>query len=168
MGSCSSCIQTNAAFRNTIPADQETNTPNVHNTQLASTSEENSVETEQITTFHDVETPNRIDTPMAQDTSSARSMDDTHSIIQFLQRPVLIDHIEIIAGSTADDNKPLNRYVLNRQNPQPFVRSWTLPSVVLSAGGKGQKLANFKYLRCDVKVKIVLNANPFIAGSTLR
>nr|AAL05920.1 capsid protein [Acute bee paralysis virus]AAL05921.1 capsid protein [Acute bee paralysis virus] len=154
----------NAAFRNTIPADQETNTSNVHNTQLASTSEENSVETEQITTFHDVETPNRIDTPMAQDTSSARSMDDTHSIIQFLQRPVLIDHIEVIAGSTADDNKPLNRYVLNRQNPQPFVRSWTLPSVVLSAGGKGQKLANFKYLRCDVKVKIVLNANPFIAG----
>lgn len=101
---------------------------------------------------------------MAQDTSSARHMDDTHSIIQFLQRPVLIDNIEIIAGSTADDNKPLERYVLDQQNKQPFVKSWTLPSTVLKSGGKAQKLANFKYLRCDVKVKLVLNANPFIAG----
>lgn len=101
---------------------------------------------------------------MAQDTSSARHMDDTHSIIQFLQRPVLIDNIEIIAGSTADDNKPLARYVLDRANKQPYVRSWTLPSTVLKAGKKAEKLANFKYLRCDVKVKLVLNANPFIAG----
>lgn len=101
---------------------------------------------------------------MAQDTSSARDMDDTHSIIQFLQRPVLIDNIEIIAGSTADDNKPLKRYVLDETNRQPFVKSWTLPSTVLKAGKKAEKLANFKYLRCDVKVKLVLNANPFIAG----
>nr|QGN03907.1 CRPV capsid superfamily [Kashmir bee virus] len=101
---------------------------------------------------------------MAQDTSSARNMDDTHSIIQFLQRPVLIDNIEIVAGSTADDNKPLKRYVLDTTNKQPIVKSWTLPSTVLKAGGKAQKLANFKYLRCDVKVKLVLNANPFIAG----
>lgn len=101
---------------------------------------------------------------MAQDTSSARNMDDTHSIIQFLQRPVLIDNIEIIAGSTADDNKPLKRYVLDQANKQPFVKSWTLPSTVLKAGKKAEKLANFKYLRCDVKVKLVLNANPFIAG----
>lgn len=101
---------------------------------------------------------------MAQDTSSARHMDDTHSIIQFLQRPVLIDNIEIVAGSTADDNKPLTRYVLDRANKQPYVRTWTLPSTVLKAGKKAEKLANFKYLRCDIKVKLVLNANPFIAG----
>nr|QJI52175.1 MAG: CRPV capsid superfamily protein [Dicistroviridae sp.] len=101
---------------------------------------------------------------MAQDTSSARDMDDTHSIIQFLQRPVLIDNIEIIAGTTADNNKPLTRYVLDQQNRQPIVQSWVLPSTVLKSGGKNQKLANFKYLRCDIKVKIVLNANPFIAG----
>lgn len=149
-----------------MPGDQENtnNTTNVHNTELASTSAENSIEREQITTFHDVETPNRIDTPMAQDTSSARNMDDTHSIIQFLQRPVLIDNIEILAGSTADDNKPLKRYVTDMRNRQPYIKTWTLPSTVLKAGGKGQKLANFKYLRCDVKVKVVLNANPFIAG----
>lgn len=101
---------------------------------------------------------------MAQDTSSARKMDDTHSIIQFLQRPVLIDNIEIVAGTTGDDNKPLKRYVTDMTNTQPFVKEWTLPSAVLKAGGKAQKLANFKYLRCDVKVKIVLNANPFIGG----
>lgn len=154
------------AFRNTIPADNQTqsNTSNVHNTELASTNQENSIETEQITTFHDVEAPNRIDTPMVQDTSSAREMDDTHSIIQFLQRPVLIDNIEIVAGTTNDSNKPLNRYVLARTSAQPMIKSWTLPSTVLKAGGKAQKLANFKYLRCDVKVKIVLNTNPFIAG----
>nr|ACD01404.1 structural polyprotein [Israeli acute paralysis virus] len=157
---------THVAFRNTMPGDsqQESNTPNVHNTELASSTSENSVETQEITTFHDVETPNRIDTPMAQDTSSARNMDDTHSIIQFLQRPVLIDNIEIIAGTTADANKPLSRYVLDQQNSQKYVRSWTLPSTVLKAGGKAQKLANFKYLRCDVQVKLVLNANPFVAG----
>lgn len=101
---------------------------------------------------------------MAQDTSSARSMDDTHSIIQFLQRPVLIDNIEIVAGTTADNNTALSRYVLDRTNPQKYIKQWTLPSTVLKAGGKAQKLANFKYLRCDVQVKIVLNANPFIAG----
>jgi hypothetical protein len=154
------------AFRNTIPADTNTKetSSNVQNTELASSSAENSVEREQITTFHDVETPNRIDTPLAQDTSAARQMDDTHSIIQFLQRPVLIDNIEIIAGTTEDSNRPLKQYVLDRTTQQPYIKTWTLPSTVLKSGGKAQKLANFKYLRCDIKVKIVLNANPFVAG----
>lgn len=101
---------------------------------------------------------------MAQDTSSARNMDDTHSIIQFLQRPALIENIEIVAGTTNDRDKQLRRFVLTQANAQPFIQQWDLPSAVLKTANKGQKIANFKYLRCDIKVKIVLNANPFIAG----
>lgn len=151
-----------AAFRNTQPAQNQDNT-SVNNTQLSTTNAENSIEEKEVTTFHDVETPNRFTTPMAQDNSGAGKMDDTHSIIQFLQRPVRIDQFELDTSS-GDAVTALAPVVFTTANNQKPVKSYVLPSAVMTAGNKIQKLNNFKYFKANIRVKFVLNANPFTAG----
>lgn len=156
------------AFRITKPADttsnssQDTNS-SVNNTGLASSTAENNIEQVQVTTFHDVEVPNRFITPMGQNNSSIRDMDDTHSIIQFLERPTVVGQFQL-STAAGDQTVPLRRFITDTGTPQKPVFSYEFPSRLIDRGGKAQKLQNFKYLRANIMVKIVLNANPFVGG----
>lgn len=100
---------------------------------------------------------------MAQNTAATGNMDDTHSIIQFLERPVRLAQFELTTA-TGDDSIALKPFVTDVKNPQVPIKSWQLPSDIMKIGGKDQKLQNFKYFRADVNIKLVLNANPFVAG----
>lgn len=99
---------------------------------------------------------------MAQNASNAGSMDNTHSIIQFLQRPVSLGTLELDAGSVQDVAVPLKQFMTN--DPQKPAWKCLLPGALLKAGGKDLKVANFEYFRADIKIKVVLNTNPFVGG----
>ncbi|UXD80065.1 putative capsid protein [Linepithema humile virus 1] len=90
-------------------------------------------------------------------------MDDTHSIVQFLERPVQIDHFTLDTKS-GDSAKPLRKIVADVSQPQPFTKKYSLPSLIIQKGGKADKMENFKYFKANMKIKVVLNANPFVAG----
>nr|AXA52580.1 putative capsid [Linepithema humile virus 1] len=90
-------------------------------------------------------------------------MDDTHSIVQFLERPVQIDHFSVSA-TDGDQVRPLKKIISVRAQPQPYVRKYSFPSKVIQMGGKADKMENFKYFKANIRVKVVLNANPFVAG----
>jgi len=100
---------------------------------------------------------------MAQNTAATGNMDDTHSIIQFLERPVRLAQFELTTA-TGDDSVALKPFITDVKNPQPYVNKWSLPSDIIKVGGKAEKLVNFKYFKADVNIKLVLNANPFVAG----
>lgn len=86
-------------------------------------------------------------------------MDDTVSIVQFLQRPIKLDHFQL---TPINNPKPLNKATFGTK--QPTVKQYDLPYDILSKGGKLEKANNHQYFKADIKVKIVLNANPFISG----
>lgn len=98
--------------------------------------------------------------PMPQNTSNLASMDNTASIVQFLQRPVKLDHFQLKPGN--DSVKPLKQFIL--KDPQTPIRSWSLPQDILDRGQKMYKVANQYFFKADIKVKLVLNTNPFVAG----
>ncbi|UTQ50717.1 MAG: capsid protein [Novo Mesto dicistrovirus 1] len=96
---------------------------------------------------------------MLQNTSSAQHMDDTVSIVQFLQRPIKLAHFQLTATA---NTKSLNPATFGQE--QPSIAQWNLPYDILNKGGKLEKANNHQYFKADIKVKIILNANPFIAG----
>nr|APG76668.1 hypothetical protein 2 [Wuhan insect virus 11]APG78470.1 hypothetical protein 2 [Wuhan insect virus 11] len=152
--------------RNTKPADSnnstQESTTTAANTQLAATTTENSIEHVEITAFHDVEAPQVSTIPMAQDDSDASNMDDTHTIIQFLQRPVKLEHFQVHPS----EDKPLHAVVFNytTTGQQKPVREYQLPSSLMKQGNKLEKMDNHQYFKADIHIKVVLNANPFISG----
>lgn len=111
----------------------------------------------QVTTFHDVEAPETAVTPMAQDTTRIDTMDNTISIKQFLQRPVKLEHFVLTPGI-----KYLRKTVTTQA--QDAIRSYNLPYAVLDKGGKIPKIQNHQYFKANIRVKLTLNTNPFVAG----
>jgi hypothetical protein len=106
-----------------------------------------------------VEQPNLAAIPMLQNTSSAGHMDDSVSIIQFLQRPVRLEQFQLSGDSNIE---PLNKATITKQ--QKPIKSYNVPYDILNVGGKLAKANNHQYFKADVHIKIVLNANPFISG----
>lgn len=86
-------------------------------------------------------------------------MDDTVSIVQFLQRPIKLAHKQLTA---TDNTQSLAAATFGQE--QPAILQWNLPYDILSKGGKLEKASNHQYFKADIKVKVVLNTNPFIAG----
>lgn len=72
--------------------------------------------------------------------------DTTDSIQDFMNRPVLVASAELPVGQ--DFNIAFNPWEAFFTNPRVF-----------------EKLKNFRNLRCDLKVKLVVNGNPFYYGS---
>lgn len=89
-------------------------------------------------------------------------LDSNHSIVNFLERPT-----EILETFLTPSNMGASRlrvtqtsdYVTN----SPLL-TIALPHDVLKKGRKIDKLQNFEWLKCDVTLKFVTNANPFVAG----
>lgn len=127
-------------------------------TTLASTSQENAVQKVEITTFQDVEAPAVAITPMAQNTASIAHFDNTFDLKEFLRRPVKLSHFQLDVG----EKYKLNEFT--ERDPQRPVASWNLPGDILKHGGKLDKVRNHQFFKADVRVKITLNTNPFVAG----
>jgi hypothetical protein len=157
------------AFRNTIPAqsNQKNNetsgsgAPGVQ-TELAATTVENSIVSQEITQFHDVEQP-RIALPvLPQETSSINQLDNTATIVDFLKRPVRIDQFEFDTTQHADITEAISAYTF--KDPQPYLKRYSIPGDIFKYGNKLEKANNHHYFKADVHLKLVLNVNPFICG----
>lgn len=136
-------------------------------TSLSTTTTANSEQQQEITTFHDVETPQLTITPMATNTSSIGTMDDTVSIVNFLQRPVRLDYFKLDptpAASQDDVSEWTTLKPIVTTEPQRPIRSYSLPQDVLNLGGKLAKTQNHQFFKADIHIKLTLNVNPFVAG----
>lgn len=87
------------------------------------------------------------------------TMDDPHSIIEFLQRPVTLDRVTITTPPT-----PL---VTDIGTEQYFSWSRNFPSSLIAIQSKLNKLENFAYMKADIKIKVTINASPFVAGKLM-
>jgi len=87
--------------------------------------------------------------------SQTEDLDFTHSIIQVLARPTLIDDFNVV---TTGATMPIF------DNARGPIRSYRLPHDILQKGAKILKVANFEFIKCNMVVKIMTNANPFVAG----
>lgn len=140
---------------------------NFATTSLSTTTTANSELQQEITTFHDVETPQLTITPMAANTSGIGTMDDTASIVNFLQRPVQLDYFKLdptapVGKDDVSEWTVLKPIVL--KEPQRPIRSYNLPQDVLEKGGKLAKTQNHQFFKADIHIKLTLNVNPFVAG----
>lgn len=136
-------------------------------TSLSTTTTANSEQQQEITTFHDVEAPQLTVTPMATNTSSIGTMDDTVSIVNFLQRPVRLDYFKLDptpAASQDDVSEWTTLKPIVTTEPQRPIRSYSLPQDVLNLGGKLAKTQNHQFFKADIHIKLTLNVNPFVAG----
>lgn len=127
-------------------------------TALASSSQENNVEQVEITAFQDVEAPAIAATPMPQNTTSISHFDITFDIKEFLRRPVKLWHSQLGVG----EGNPISEFV--ERDPQTPIKQWNFPGDLLTLGGKLDKVKNHQYFKADVKMKLVLNTSPFVAG----
>jgi hypothetical protein len=73
-----------------------------------------------------------------------------------------LDQFELIVAESGDIAKPLEPYTF--KDEQPYVRRYSLFGDILKLGNKLDKANNHQYFKADVHVKLVLNANAFIAG----
>lgn len=87
--------------------------------------------------------------------SQTEDLDFTHSIIQILNRPTLIMDFNI---NTIGATMPVF------DNARLPLRTIRLPWDILRKGAKILKVANFEYIKCNMVIKIMTNANPFVAG----
>lgn len=127
-------------------------------TTLASTSQENAVKQVEITAFQDVETPAIAILPMAQSTTSIAHFDNTFDLKEFLRRPFKLWHSQL----SATTNSAVSEFA--ESDPQKPIISWSLPGDVLAGGNKLQKVMNHQFFKADIKIKLVLNTSPFVAG----
>lgn len=88
-----------------------------------------------------------------------KQMDDVHTIVEFLKRPVLLDQIVIKTNPI-----PLSNGIGTKQTP---VWNKTFPSSLVQIESKLRKLENFAYLKANIKIKLTINANPFVSGKLL-
>jgi len=119
------------------------------NHSVASSNQEQSITKEEITKFVDDVSP----VVSQKETASAGILQDParelrdHTIVDVLQRPVLVSQ----GSLTSSDLGP--------------VFSLSFPEALITLGSnKLQKLNYFTYLRANVKVRLVVNAQPFQAG----
>lgn len=87
--------------------------------------------------------------------SESTALDFNHTIAQFLSRPTLLDEFSL---TTIGADMPLF------DSGRIPIRSYRLPKDILARGAKILKLANFEYFRANMVVKVMTNANPYLAG----
>jgi len=88
-------------------------------------------------------------------------LDDVHSIVQFLKRPT-----QLWSGTLTTANmKPMWTIAsVSGFTNQPVVKTFSLPYDILSFGKKLDKINNFEWLKTDMYLRFIVNANPFVAG----
>lgn len=132
--------------------------PGPQSTTLAASTQENNIQQIEITAFQDVEAPAVAITPMSQNTTSVSHFDATFDIKEFLRRPTKLWHSQLGLG----EGNPISDFV--ERDPQTPIKQWNFPGDLLSVGGKLEKVKNHQYFKADVKMKLVLNTSPFVAG----
>lgn len=119
------------------------------------TAEQENVETIQITTFEDAQ-PVAVEAPHKFIDHNIFP-EDNQSIIQFLERPVLV-HSDVF-----NSVKPVETFVQVSENI-PIV-NLSFPSTLFDEGEKSRKLDNFAYFKANIKIKLTINANNMTNGS---
>jgi len=88
-------------------------------------------------------------------------LDNDHSIVQFLERPT-----QIWVGNLDTNMKPIATFPSDTgPGPfQPFIKVFNLPGDILANGKKLDKVNSFQWLKADLVVRFIVNANPYVAG----
>lgn len=128
----------------------------VSNTTFPVSSTE-SVETQQITTFEDATSAIGFEYPNKANVSDLQHIDTNHTILQFLQRPVLM------FDSVITTTTPLIQIPTKAASQVP-VFSFSLPGDLLKLGFKAEKVSKFEYFKADIRIKVTINANNMTAG----
>lgn len=113
----------------------------------------------EVTTFEDAEVTPGYETPMSSNTTKLSAIESTHSIIEFLRRPVLMQDVELKPTDiTTMKDTPFDGEV------QKEVLKANFPFDLAKTGGKAEKLNRFEYFKTDIVVKITINANNMTSG----
>lgn len=136
-----------SALNNSL-ATQET-----HETSSLQTETEVVVEQEQIMTFHEEGEVNRIDEVVESAPRVFRQLNDlgdtlANDVVGFLERPIHTK--DFVWKATEVDAVQLFKI--------QFPRVWIENKMIR------EKLAGFRYVKCDFKVRVQVNAQPFNAG----
>lgn len=115
--------------------------------------EESTTTTQAVTTKFVDDTPSQVmqrsgATNNSHMSKAIKEGESHHSIMSFLKRPIAVANYSLALGAT----------------PGQIVGSITFPDAFYSNTMYEQKMANFRLLRCDVKIKVVQNANTFCTG----
>lgn len=98
----------------------------------------------------------------ASSTTQLERFDELRSIIAFLERPT------VLWQSRIDSSSPVLKELQSFADPpavsQTPLKTFTFPYDLMKVGGKAEKIMNFEWFKTDVKLRILINANPFIAG----
>lgn len=144
-----------------MPSAQTANFGNANtNTSLAESSEENTVETVEITSFQDTEAPAISILPDLENTSDLDKLDNTFNIVEFLKRPVKIlqKQLNVKTGNVV----PIVEF--NNLAEQPYIFKFDLPYDLIRVGNKLSKISNQYFMKADMHFKLTLNTNPFVGG----
>lgn len=95
-------------------------------------------------------------------TSQLDRFNELQSIIAFLERPTVIWQSRITSSSPV--LTPLLLFDNPRGVTQTPLKTFYFPRDLMLVGGKGEKIRNFEWFKTDVKLRVLINANPFIAG----
>jgi hypothetical protein len=87
--------------------------------------------------------------------------DELSSIIAFLKRPTLIWQSRL--DSSSPSLQPVSTVTTNDIIQTP-IKTFTFPYDLMVTGNKFEKIRNFEWFKADVRLRILVNANPFIAG----
>lgn len=71
-----------------------------------------------------------------------------HSLVNFLERPIQLPTISVVTGGVE----------------MTVVATWNFPSLIYTFDMWKDKLRNFRFLRADMNVKVLVNASPFAVG----
>lgn len=93
--------------------------------------------------------------------SGMSRFDELSSIIAFLERPALLWQSRI--DSTVVALNPASS-ISSLSISQTPVKTFNFPSDLMAAGNKFAKIQHFEWFKADVKLRILINANPFVAG----
>lgn len=99
--------------------------------------------------------------PVANVNTCVDDLEDTATIVSFLQRPCLLWY----ATLKPDRFSPIKSLASNTGwAQQPFVHYFTVPQDTIKFGKRLQKLENFQWFKADIVFRIMTNVNPFVAG----
>lgn len=153
---CRSCVCSSCA----IPLDDFEDWDDIKDWKLQSSEstipidssvQENDTTEVQITTFMDELEDATSGMSTMQDSISLSDLTPNVSLNDYLRRPVL-----------------LQTYTWSSSDPvggvSPTLNPW---SAFFSNAAVGSRIDNYAYLRCDLKLKVVINASPFLYGALL-
>jgi len=89
------------------------------------------------------------------------SINELSSIIAFLKRPTLMWQSKILASSPALVPVSSQEGTTPVQTP---LKTFYFPHDLMVLGNKFDKIKNFEWFKTDIRLRVLINANPFIAG----